>query len=201
MTNRSLRLSMVSAAVGILLAAGIASPASAASSGVEDLVGPGESFTKTDRSTGLTTGVSLGKPATVTLDEITKDASLSRRDRTELLDAASRGAVRSNHWTQWTTGIAYTNTQDGTFYYNGSRVWVTQTYGGKRGSQRCFTNYVVSPYEISKIQKSDSGSTASRSLKCSWNVKQGVFPVTTSWSMTATVSKSGGISGLNASKG
>ncbi len=190
----------IAAVMTAALSAGYAAPAQAsATPGGE--IGPGQSVTEVDPETGLETTLSLGQPDVVSTRDITDDESLSAKQKSELLQASTRGTVRSNHWSQFVTGIAYTNTQDGTFYYDGSRVWVTQTYAGKKGSHRCFSNYVISPYAITNISKSDSGSTTSRSLKCSWNVKQAGLPIVTSWSMTAVVSKAGGISGGGSSVG
>jgi hypothetical protein len=184
------------------LSLGIAAQASAATSesSATDLVTAGQSLTKTDDTTGLATTVELGTPQEVTVADIKADPSLSATDRSSLVKAAAAATIKSNHWSQFTTGGSYTQTQNGTFYYNGSRVWVTETVSGKKGSHACFTNYVVAPYEISNVSKSDSGSTTSRKLNCKWNVKQ-IIPVTTSAEMTATLSKTGGISGFGSSVG
>lgn len=151
----------------------------------------------------ITTTLSLGEPSAVTVADVLADDGLSASAKSEILATAdARGvlAVSSNHWSQFVTGAVYTNTQNGTFYYNGSRAWVTGTYLGYTGSHACFTNYVVPPWGISNIAKSDSGGTSFRNLYCGWNVDQaGLF--TTSWSMTATVYSDGTISGGGATVG
>ena len=149
---------------------------------------------------GYVTSASLDEPHLVSAMEVTGDAGLSKSQKSAILGAMAAAAVYSNHWSQFTTGGAYTQTQNGTFYYNGSRVWVTQSYSGYVGSQACFTNYVVAGWGISNISKSDTGGTSSRSLYCGWNVTQPVL-ITTYASMTATVNASGSISGFGATVG
>jgi hypothetical protein len=175
-----------------------AMPAQAATQPV-NLVTAGETQTVTDPS-GLTTTIELGTPAAVTTAQIKADPGLTATQKNEILSTNAVAATKSNHWSQFTTGGSYTQTQNGTFYYNGSRVWVTQTYAGTSGSHACFTNYVVSPWAISNIAKSDSGSTTSRTLTCGWDVRQWTT-FTSHAQMTATISKTGGISGFGATVG
>ena len=108
--------------------------------------------------------------------------------------AAAAGAVSSNHWSQFTTGAAYTRTQNGTFYYNGTRVWVTVTYDGYTGSHSCFTNYSVE-FNLTGLQCNESGSTTSRSMYSLWEVNPNGTPIYYDVSMTAVLSKTGTISG------
>lgn len=95
-----------------------------------------------------TTGVTLGTPEAVTKADVLADKGLTSIQKSELLSTATPTgtlAVSSKHWPQFVTGGASTQTQNGTFYYNGARAWVTQSYLGYNGSQACFTNYVIPP--------------------------------------------------------
>lgn len=144
---------------------------------------------------GVTLASSGAAVAEVEASALRTTPGLTPTQRREILEAAPRATVRSAHWSQFVTGAAYTNTQDGTFYWDGSRVWVTQSYSGYRGTHRCFTNYVLAGWQVTNISKSDTGSTTSRSLYCGWNVVQPMW-ITTSWSMTATVNRNGGVTGV-----
>lgn len=215
--NRALLGAFATAASAALVVIGAAMPAQAATTNSSDLatIAAGQTSTgtlvdhtclsagKAASDCTYTTGVSLGTPGSVTRAQVLADAGLSASQKSEILATASPNgtlAVSSNHWSQFVTGAVYTQTQNGTFYYNGSRVWVTQTYSGYTGSHACFTNYVVPPWGISNIAKSDSGSTTARNLYCGWNVDQaGIF--TSSFSMTATVHTNGTISGAGATVG
>ncbi|UAJ80891.1 hypothetical protein IT072_07760 [Leifsonia sp. ZF2019] len=185
---------------GTALALGSGIPANAWTQAASDeFVTPGESrsFEGPD---GNSTVLSLGEPVIVTAEDIAHDSGLSLLAKAELTAAAAYAGVSSNHWSQFVTGAAYTQTQNGTFYYNGSRVWVSESYAGYRGSHACFTNYVVWPWSISNVAKSEWGGTSSRSMNCTWNVGQPGY-LTTSWGMTATVYSNGTISGSGASRG
>lgn len=162
-------------------------------------VSPGESETvQLDDNTTMT--IEMSEAEIVSASDIQSDKSLSAAQKQELLSAQQNATIRSAHWSQATTGVVYTQTQNGTAYWNGSRVWVTQTYQGRNGSHACFTNYVVPPWSIKNIDKSDSGSTTQRTLRCGWNVMQAGI-LETSWSMTAKIDRNGKISGGGASIG
>ena len=98
----------------------------------------------TDRC-AVTTGLALGPTRSTTVSEVLADTSVSASQRSALVAAAAAGTIRSRTYNQWVTGVAYTRTQKGTWYYNGSRSWVTQTYSGKTGSHTCYTSYAVGP--------------------------------------------------------
>ncbi|AGW41432.1 low-affinity phosphate transporter lipoprotein transmembrane [Leifsonia xyli subsp. cynodontis DSM 46306] len=215
--TRSLLGAIAAAASAVLFVVGAAMPAQAAATDTAGLatISAGQSSTnsivdpncvaagKALADCTFKTGVSLGTPQTSTRAQVLADPGLSAAQKSEILATASPTAARavsSNHWSQFVTGVAYTQTQKGTFYYNGSRVWVTQRYSGYNGSQTCFTNYVVTGWTISNVSKNDTGSTTSRNLYCGWNVNQPAW-ITTSWSMTATVHTNGTISGAGATVG
>jgi len=199
--KKSLWGSAASVGAAALLLTTFAGPAQAAPSSLaaaNSVVAAGQSQTTTDEATGLTTTIKLGTPTTVTAATIKADKGLTTQQKDEIL--STQAVTASNHWSQFTTGGSYTQTQNGRFYYNGSRVWVTQTYAGSTGSHTCYTSYSVPPWTISGVSKSDGGSTTSRNLSCRWQVTQ-PFGIVTSASMTATLNKSGGISGFGATVG
>lgn len=139
----------------------------------------------------------VGEAELVDVAAIKNDPNLTTVQRAELLDAAPRAAVRSARWSQFTTGGSYTQTQNGTFYWNGSKVWVTSSYAGYVGSHACFTNYAITGWAIHGTNTSDTGGNASRNLTCGWNVTQPMW-FTHYVSMTAIVYSNGTISGFGA---
>lgn len=202
-----IRGSVAIAAVGILTIM-TAAPANAVTATADAegktnmiVVQPGESKTVMIPDGSIKMTLELGMPSTVTAAQISEDEGLSAMAKSELLAAAAANPIKSNHWSQFTTGGAYTQTQNGTFYYNGLRVWVTQPYSGYTGSHSCFTNYVVWPWAISNVSKSESGSTTTRNLKCGWNVKQPKILLTTYAEMTANLHSNGTISGFGGTVG
>ena len=192
--------SAATAGTAALLLAGMASPATAAEVPAQNVLSAGQTQTVADDASGLTTTIELGTPQTSTEATVMADKGLSSTQKSEILAADAVAAVSSNHWSQFTTGGSYTNTQNGTFYYDGSRVWVSETVQGATGSHTCFTNYVVAGWEISNISTSETGTAAQRNLSCTWNVKQPIA-VTTSATMTANLSANGTISGFGATVG
>jgi len=126
----------------------------------------------------VTVGASVSESKPVTAATIAADASLSTAEKAELQYIATSSTVRSKSYSNFITGLSYTVTQNGTFYYNGSRVWVTQTYLGRNGSQFCVANYAVPPWSVSNFSKSDTGSTTVRTVRCSFDVNQAGLIVT-----------------------
>lgn len=142
-------------------------------------------------------GGTVGAPASVTTAQILADKSLTASARAELVNASAASTIKSRTWSQFTTGGGYTVTHGGKFYYNGTRVWATVTYSGYKGSHNCVTNYAV-VVNISQRSCNESGSTTSRAMYNSWTVAWLVEGSAVSYdvSMTATLTKSGGVSGF-----
>jgi hypothetical protein len=136
----------------------------------------------------MTGHVSEARPAAV--ENIKKDKNLSSNQREELLAAA--GTVKSKSYSNFISGGVYTVTQSGTFYYNGTRVWVTKAYLGYDGSQTCVANYFVPPWKVSNFEKSDTGSTTVRTVRCNFDVLQGGL-FSQSRSLVAKPTKSGSV--------
>jgi hypothetical protein len=127
-------------------------------------------------------------------------SALSAEDKAEILSRKARGAITAKHWSQFTTGAAYTRTHNGTFYYDGSRVWVATTTSGYTGSHQCFTNYSVG-FNLTGTACNESGSTSARNLYSAWDVNPNGTPIVYNVSMTATVKANGTISGYGATVG
>lgn len=182
----------------MVIAVSLVSPAHAAESRGSE-VGAGRSRTITYPG-GVATTLELGIPKKVGVSEVESDPGLTRGQKQEIEDTAavSKDALSSNHWSQFTIGGSYQQTQNGTFYYDGSRVWISQSYGGRQGSHVCFSNYHVTPIE--NITVGENGGITFRRLTCDWDVAQPIG-ITTHASMTATVSKDGRISGFGATVG
>lgn len=127
-------------------------------------------------------------------------SALSDEDKAEILNRRARGAITAKHWSQFTTGAAYTRTHNGTFYYDGSRVWVTTQTSGYTGSHQCFTNYSVG-FNLTGTACNENGSTSARNLYSAWDVNPNGTPVVYNVSMTATVKANGTITGYGATVG
>lgn len=198
MINRKWSAAVVGACSGLLIAVSLVSPAQATGARTSD-VSAGQTRTVTSDG-GVTTTMTLGHPKRVGVNEVEADPGLTAAQKQEIVSAVaiSTDALSSNHWSQFTIGGSYQQTQNGTFYYNGSRVWISQSYGGRQGSHLCFSNYHITPIE--NITVGENGGITFRRLTCDWDVVQPIG-ITTHASMTATVSKDGRISGFGATVG
>ncbi|MDO4066327.1 hypothetical protein [Clavibacter michiganensis] len=198
MITRKWSAAVVGACIGLVSAVSLVSPAQATGSQAST-VSAGQSRTIAYDG-GVTTTMTLGLPARVSVNEVEADPGLTAGQKQEIESAAaiSADALSSNHWSQFTNGGSYQQTQNGTFYYNGSRVWISQSYAGRQGSHLCFSNYHITPIE--NITVGENGGITFRRLSCDWDVVQPIG-ITTHASMTATVSKDGRISGFGATVG
>lgn len=143
----------------------------------------------------------MGAPLTVSVSSVLADDGLTTLQKTEILSTASAGTVRTRTWAQHTTSGAYVMRQNGRFYYDGARVWVTQSYRGARGFHDCGIDFLLPGWQIHTITRSDTGSNTVRYLNCRWNVVEWPIPITRSWDMTATLRPNGTISGFWTSLG
>ncbi len=143
------------------------------------------------------TVITTAGPATpaTTFDVKAAQSSLSASDFKALVVAAAAGTVHSKPYSQTINQITDSETQSGTFYYDGARAWVTVTYRGYNGTHSCKVNYAVG-YAITNTACSDSGSTTSRKLQMNWNVSIAVKggPIAWAESYTMHVNSAGTIS-------
>lgn len=147
----------------------------------------------------LTTETSVGDTFAVTAATVESDKSLTSVQRSQLLDSMGTVAVTGRHYSQFTIGGAYSRTHNGTFYFNGSRAWVTVSYAGLAGSHACFTDYSIG-LTIAGTECSDSGGSNWRTLRDRWTVgwgTVGAYSVT----MACTVYANGTIAGPGATVG
>ena len=114
-----------------------------------------------------TTRTSEGRKATAAA--VSSDRSLSSAQRSSLLTAMSSGPVYSKHFSWFTTGGAYTVTHNGTFYYNGWKAWVGESFAGYQGHHACFVNYSAGLL-INPQVCGESGTDFSRDLQYKWQV-------------------------------
>jgi len=112
--------------------------------------------------------------------------SLSANDFESLSKAVAAGTVKSRFYLQQMNHITDSETQSGTFYYDGSRAWVTSTYRGFTGSHRCMIDWAVG-FGVSPQNCYESGSSSERVLSQQWLMSPFLngFPV--SWSETYTL--------------
>lgn len=111
-------------------------------------------------------------------------ASLSPAEYTSLVVAASAGTVHSRSYSQTINNITDEEKQYGTFYYDGSTVWVTDLYRGYRGSHHCVVNWQVG-YSVSLQSCDESGSTSRKYVWMTWMFKPLSFPI--GWTETYTL--------------
>lgn len=100
--------------------------------------------------------------------------------------AAAAGTVKSKSYSQTINQITDQETQKGTFYYNGTRVWVTTAYSGYTGTHFCNVDYSAG-YSITNTACSDSGSSTSRKLQMNWNVSMVIKGGPISWAASYTM--------------
>lgn len=112
--------------------------------------------------------------------------SLSASDFESLSRAVAAGTVKSRFYLQQMNHITDSETQSGTFYYDGSRAWVTTAYRGVTGSHRCMIDWAVG-FGVSPQNCYESGSSSERVLSQQWLMSPFLngFPV--SWSETYTL--------------
>jgi hypothetical protein len=131
-----------------------------------------------------TVSVEIGEAEALTIEEARAVEGLGVREKAELVAAASAGAVQSKHYSQALTGVAWTTTQSGTFYYDGSRAWISSTYAGRTGTHNCEVNYNVG-FDLALQGCTEWGDTTYRGVKQSWNVSPVKAPL--GWTASSTL--------------
>ncbi|WP_422935800.1 hypothetical protein [Sinomonas sp. P47F7] len=117
----------------------------------------------------VTTTARTSEGRMATAAEVSSDRALSSAQRSSLLTAMSSGPVYSKNFSWFTTGGAYTVTHNGTFYYNGWKAWVGESFAGYQGNHACFVNYSAG-LTINPEVCSESGTDFSRDLLYKWQV-------------------------------
>jgi hypothetical protein len=108
-------------------------------------------------------------PRSVSLQDIAKvKGRMSATDYQTLTAATMAGTVRSKSYSQSKNNITDGESQFGTFYYDGARVWVTQSYRGIRGTHHCKVDWAVG-YVVDLKECSESGSLSQRNLWAKWH--------------------------------
>lgn len=146
-------------------------------------------------------GLDLGIPSLVSTSTVLADPNLTAAQKAEIVNLASAGTVRTRTWAQHTTSGFYVMRQNGRVYYDGVRVWVTQSYRGATGFHNCGIDFLSPGWQINTIRRSDTGTNSVRYLNCRWNTVEWPIPITRSWDMTATLRPNGTISGFWTSLG
>jgi hypothetical protein len=101
-------------------------------------------------------------------------SALSASDYASLVAAAATSTVHSRTYSQKITDSYDQMEQQGRFYYNGTRVWVTTTYDGYKGSHTCINDYSIIPLGVGTVTNCvELGSTTNQTLEIFWNVTLG----------------------------
>jgi hypothetical protein len=130
---------------------------------------------------------SVADAKTVRLSDIQEvKSSLSASDFDSLTRAVAAGTVKSRFYLQQVNHITDSETQSGTFYYDGSRAWVTSTYRGVTGSHRCMIDWTVG-FGVSPQNCYESGSSSERALSQQWLMSPFLSGFPVSWSETYTL--------------
>lgn len=144
-----------------------------------------EKFTANVCKVDVTTSYSDAR--TLTLSDImsVKD-SLSDSDFDSLSRAVTAGTVKSRAYLQQMNHITDSETQSGTFYYDGARAWVISSYRGSTGSHRCMIDWAVG-FSVAPQNCYETGTLNERGLSQQWLMTPLLngFPV--SWSETYTM--------------
>lgn len=131
------------------------------------------------------TSYSDAKSLTLADIQIVK-AGMSDSDFASLSKAVAAGAVKSRYYSQQMNHITDSETQSGTFYYDGSRAWVTSSYRGFTGSHRCMIDWAVG-FGVSPQNCYESGSSSERVLSQQWLMRPFLSGFPVSWSETYTL--------------
>lgn len=194
----STKVRVLAAAAGVLfLSVAAIAPAHAASSDESKVVTSQECLDQVaaavaadpsaDVATDLcsyTISVDVSEPQRLSVADAKKVTGLSGADKAALVESVLAGAVQSKHYSQALTGAAWTTTQNGTFYYNGSRAWITNAYLGYTGSHNCFVNYSAG-FGLSLQGCSEWGDNTYRGVNQSWYVQPLNTPI--GWSAGSTM--------------
>ncbi|AJM77284.1 hypothetical protein C5C66_03370 [Rathayibacter toxicus] len=113
-------------------------------------------------------------------------SSLSPQTFSTLMDATADGGVQKREYSQQMNNITDAETQHGTFYYDGDKVWVTETYKGFSGTHMCEVNWAVG-YTVNIVACGDSGSQTQRDLNATWAFGIGVKGSPVGWNETYTI--------------
>lgn len=128
----------------------------------------GETSVTLDSCTSTVT-LTASEEETVSPADLAQAArSLSPASFAQLRVAATAGAVKKKNYSQGFNNITDKQSQSGTFYYDGSRAWVTANYRGHQGTHNCDVNWSVG-YVVEEKACSESGTNAQRDLYVKWH--------------------------------
>ncbi|MEY3846278.1 MAG: hypothetical protein RJA66_545 [Actinomycetota bacterium] len=135
----------------------------------------------------ITVPTSYSDAKSITLADIqTAKSGLSVTEFASLAQAVTAGTVKSRYYSQQMNHITDSETQSGTFYYDGVRAWVTSSYRGFSGSHRCMIDWAVG-FGVSPQNCYESGSTSERVLYQQWLMTPFLHGFPVSWSETYTL--------------
>lgn len=129
--------------------------------------------------------VSAPQPVT-TADAEAEKSSLSPQGFSTLMDAVADGGVQKSEYSQQMNNITDAETQHGTFYYDGNKVWVTDDYNGFKSTHICAVNWNVG-YSVDIVDCGDSGSQTQRDVNATWAFGIGIKGSPVGWNETYTI--------------
>lgn len=110
---------------------------------------------------------------TVTVSDLAEaKRSLPAAEYKSLSAAVAAGAVQRKSYHHVIINVTDQENQQGYFYFNQSRAWVTSTYLGYTGSHICIIDYAVG-ITVSVNSCSESGSTSRRTVTQAYNFNLG----------------------------
>jgi hypothetical protein len=142
-----------------------------------------------------TVALSVAPARRVTANELASArGSLSAAEYAELSAAVNAGTVRSKAYRQEQINGADKESQYGTFYYDGAKVWISASYRGVKGSHKCVSDYAVG-LDVSLVECADSGGTYDRTIYAKWrfSIIHKVVPINWVETYSLNVSAQGSI--------
>lgn len=103
-----------------------------------------------------------------TADVSSLKSSLSTSDYKSLVVAAAAGTVHYKSYSQQENNTTDSETQYGTFYYDGASAWVTISYRGFKGTHTCKLDWAVG-YVIELKACNEDGGISQRNLNAHWH--------------------------------
>lgn len=120
-------------------------------------------------------------------------STMTASEYSSLVAAAAAGTIYYTQYSQTISQITDQERQYGTFYFNGSKAWVTVTYAGYTGDHRCTLDYAAG-YGVSLTDCSDNAWGSGRSERMSWIMSPLGLPISWTETYEARLAANGGIS-------
>lgn len=128
-------------------------------------------FSEGANSCEVKTTLFVSEEQTVQLEEIQHlRSTMNAFEFSTFSEKVAAGEVKSKNYNQQINQISDSQTQRGTFYYDGEQAWVTDTYKGYTGFHECVVDWAVA-YGVELRDCSESGSLQERRLNMTWHYR------------------------------